>query len=67
MDCTLGYYHKPNAATPKGTALFLRKHGPEAYTQALSNAIHTGVRYAEDLDALNDAEKVCAILEKNLC
>lgn len=66
MDCTLGFYHEPNAATPKGTALFVRKHGPEAYTQALSNAIQAGVRYAEDLDALNDAEKVCTLLEQYL-
>lgn len=61
MECTVGFYHEPSGAMPKGGALFIRKHGAEAYTQALSNAIEAG----ENLDALDDAEKVCAILEQN--
>ncbi|MGM9605401.1 MAG: hypothetical protein ACI3XG_10095, partial [Faecousia sp.] len=66
MECSIGFYHEPNAATPKGTALFVLRYGPEAYTQALSNAIRAGVRYAEDLDDLNDPEKVFALLERFL-
>lgn len=66
LDCTKGYFREHNAATPKGTALFVRKQGEEAYTRALSEAIQSGVRYAEDLDALNDPQKVLALLEQYL-
>ena len=63
-ECIVGFYHEPNAATPKGTALFVRKHGQQAYTKALSGAVQAGVRYAADLDALNDPEKVLSLLEQ---
>ena len=65
-ECTLGFYQQPNAATHKGTALFVRRHGEQAYTQALSHAIQAGVRYTGDLDGLNDPKKVCALLEQYL-
>lgn len=66
LDCTQGFYMEPNAATPKGTALFVRKHGEKAYTRALTKAIQSGVRYPEDLDARSDPEKVLALLEQYL-
>lgn len=64
LECTVGFYQQPNAATHKGTALFVRRHGELAYTQALTAATAAGVRYCADLDELNDLEKVCALLEQ---
>lgn len=66
MECQVGFYQQPNAATHKGTALFVRRHGEAAYTQALSKGIRAGLRYAQDLDELMDAEKVCNLLEQYL-
>lgn len=66
LNCTVGVFHESNAATPKGTGLFVRRHGEQAYTQALSDAVQAGVNYAGDMDALNDPEQICALLEKYL-
>ena len=62
----MGFYQQPNAETHKGTALFVRRHGEQAYTQALTAAVRAGLRYCEDLDELADAGKVCALLERYL-
>lgn len=64
--CRVGFYQQPNAETHKGTALFVRRHGEQAYTQALSAAVQAGIHYCEDLDKLEDAEKVCELLEMYL-
>lgn len=45
---------------------FVRRHGERAYTQALTDAVRAGVGYTGDLDALNDPEQICALLEKYL-
>ena len=66
MDCNVGFYQQPNAATHKGTALFVRRHGEHLFTQALSAAIREGVSYTGDLDQLEDSERVCALLEQYL-
>lgn len=47
-------------------SLFVHRHGERAYTQALTDAVRSGVGYAGDMDALNDPEQVCALLEKYL-
>ena len=66
FGCNVGFYQQPNAETHKGTALFVRRHGEQAYTQALTAAVRAGLRYCEDLDELADAGKVCALLERYL-
>lgn len=66
MGCTVGFYHQTNAATHRGTALFVRRHGEKAYTRVLSNGIQSGLRYAQDLDAQPDEESVCKLLEQYL-
>lgn len=66
MGCTVGFYRQPNASTHRGTALFVRRHGEQAYTKALANGIQSGLRYTQDLDGQPDEESVCKLLERYL-
>lgn len=66
LGCTVGFYQQPNATTHRGTALFVKRHGEEAYTKALSRGIKSGLRYTDDLDEQKDEESVCKLLERYL-
>ena len=66
LGCTVGFYQQPNAATHRGTALFVKRHGEEAYTRVLSRGIAAGLRYTDDLDAQEDEQGVCSLLERYL-
>ena len=66
LGCTVGFYRQPNAKTHRGTALFVQRHGEQAYTAALSRAAKSGLRYPEDLDTQPDEEGVCKLLEQYL-
>ena len=65
-DCQKGYYAKTNEYTAKATALFIKKHGLECYTDTLRKAIESGKKYPKSFDKKGSVENALAMLESFL-
>ncbi|HEX2954384.1 MAG TPA: hypothetical protein VHR47_10425, partial [Bacillota bacterium] len=59
-DCVKGFYSRSNEYLAKAAALFIKKHGEDYYTNALSKAIADGVKFDES----GSVEQALNILEK---
>ncbi|MEG0741309.1 MAG: DUF3795 domain-containing protein [Clostridia bacterium] len=64
LACKKGYYQKEDEYVAKATALFIRRHGSQEYTNALKRAINDGVQYPKMFDASGSVANALAILEK---
>ena len=58
--------HGDNEFVPKATALFIKKHGKDAYTRALKNAVAGGVSYPKDFYQTGSVEAALEKLERFL-
>ena len=56
MDCQKGYFGAEDGYTAKGAALYISRHGKEAYARALSKG-------AERPEGIDTPEKFAAFLE----
>lgn len=62
--CAKGYYGNQDEYVAKATAMFIRKHGKETYTEALRRAVETGENYPKSFDAQGSVEAALRLLEQ---
>ena len=62
--CTKGYYGNQDEYVAKATAMFIRKHGKETYTEALRCAVEAGENYPKSFDAQGSVEAALRLLEQ---
>lgn len=62
--CEKGYYGNQDEYVAKATAMFIRKHGKETYTEALRCAVEAGENYPKSFDAQGSVEAALRLLEQ---
>ena len=62
--CAKGYYGNQDEYVAKATAMFIRKHGKETYTEALRRAVEAGENYPKSFDAQGSVEAALRLLEQ---
>ena len=62
--CEKGYYGNQDEYVAKATAMFIRKHGKETYTEALRRAVEAGENYPKSFDAQGSVEAALRLLEQ---
>ena len=62
--CAKGYYGNQDEYVAKVTAMFIRKHGKETYTEALRRAVEAGENYPKSFDAQGSVEAALRLLEQ---
>ncbi len=62
--CAKGYYGNQDEYVAKATAMFIRKHGKETYTEALRRAVEAGENYLKSFDAQGSVEAALRLLEQ---
>lgn len=62
--CAKGYYERNDEYVARASALFIKKHGEQRYTNTLKLALESGVNYPETFDSSGSVENALAILEK---
>ena len=62
--CAKGYYGNQDEYVVKATAMFIRKHGKEIYTEALRRAVEAGENYPKSFDAQGSVEAALRLLEQ---
>lgn len=62
--CAKGYYGNQDEYVVKATAMFIRKHGKETYTEALRRAVEAGENYPKSFDAQGSVEAALRLLEQ---
>lgn len=62
--CAKGYYGNQDEYVAKATAMFIRKHGKETYTEALRRAVEAGENYPKSFDAQGSVEAALHLLEQ---
>ena len=61
--CAKEYYGNQDEYVAKATAMFIRKHGKETYTEALRRAVEAGENYPKSFDAQGSVEAALRLLE----
>lgn len=62
--CAKGYYGNQDEYVAKATAMFIRKHGKETYTEALRRAVEAGENYPKSFDVQGSVEAALRLLEQ---
>ena len=62
--CAKGYYGNQDEYVAKATAMFIRKHGKETYTEALCRAVEARENYPKSFDAQGSVEAALRLLEQ---
>ena len=63
-ECTKGYFGCENEHAAKATAIFISRHGKDAYSATLEKFIADGRAYTKSLDECGSPNAAAALLEK---